>query len=68
MKNMSEREDNELYDRLYCFFKNLFSEKGLLKDVQLIVIDKELPTVFKDTNIECKHLTNEAPLIPYLNK
>lgn len=68
MKNMSEREDNELYDRLYRFFNNLFSEKGLLKDVQLIVIDKELPTVFQDTSVVCKHLTNEMPLIPYLNK
>lgn len=68
MKNMSEREDNELYDRLYCFFNNLFSENGILKDVQLIVIDKELPTVFQDTNVVCKHLTNEMPLIPYLNK
>lgn len=68
MKNMSEREDNELYDRLYCFFNNLFAENGLLKDVQLIVIDKELPTIFQDTNVVCKHLTNEMPLIPYLNK
>ena len=68
MKNISEREDNELYDRLYSFFNNLFAEGGLLKDVQLIIIDKELPQILKNENVVFKHLTNEKPLIPYLNK
>lgn len=68
MKNMSEREDSELYERLYCYFNNLFSDKGLLCDAQLIIIDKEIPDVFQNTNVLCKHLTNDKPLIPYLIK
>lgn len=64
MKNISEREDKELYENLYLFFDELFSDNGKLHEVQLILVDKELPQVFKSKDVMCKHMTNEEPLIP----
>lgn len=66
MKNISEREDRELYENLYRFFVKLFTEGGKLEKVQLIIVDKELPQVFQGKEIMCKHITKEEPLIPYL--
>lgn len=64
MKNISEREDKELYENLYLFFDKLFTDNGKLHEVQLILVDKELPQVFKSKDVMCKHMTNEEPLIP----
>lgn len=66
MKNISEREDRELYENLYRFFIKLFTKGGKLETVQLIIVDKELPQVFHGKEIMCKHITKEEPLIPYL--
>lgn len=68
MKNISEREDRVLYENLYRFFVELFSDGGKLEKVQLIVVDKELPLILKGKNIMCKHMTNEEPLISYLKE
>ncbi len=64
MKNMSEREDKELYENLYRFFVNLFEVGGRLENYQLIVVDKERPQIFIDNNIMCKHFSIQEPLIP----
>lgn len=66
MKNISEREDKELYENLYRFFAKLFTAGGKLEKIQLIIVDKELPQVFEGKDIMCKHITKEEPLIPYL--
>ena len=66
MKNISEREDKELYENLYRFFAKLFTTGGKLEKIQLIIVDKELPQVFERKDIMCKHMTKEEPLIPYL--
>ena len=68
MKNMSEREDRILYENLYLFFSKLFSAGGRLEKMQLIVVDKELPQIFRGKEIMCKHMTNEKPLLPFLKK
>lgn len=68
MKNISEREDDKLYFNLYKFFLELFSDGGKLEKTQLIIVDKELPSVFKDESIMSKHFTNKKPLIPYLEE
>lgn len=66
MKNISEREDRELYENLYRFFVKLFTAGGKLEEMQLIIVDKELPQVFEGKDVMCKHITKEEPLIPYL--
>lgn len=68
MKNISEREDKELYENLYLFFEKLFTNRGKLHEVQLIIVDKELPQVFNTEDLMCKHMTNEEPLIPYVKE
>lgn len=64
MKNISERIDNHLHAKLYRYFYELFSKGGALNGVQLIIIDKEIPDIFKRNNIACKMFTKESPLIP----
>lgn len=64
MKNISEREDKELYENLYLFFDKLFTDNGKLHEVQLILVDKELPQAFENKDVMCKHMTNAEPLIP----
>lgn len=68
MKNISEREDRELYDNLYRFFIKLFSDGGELEKIQLIIVDKEFPSIFQEKEIMCKHITNAEPLIPYFKE
>lgn len=65
MKNISEREDSRLYENLYRFFWELFADGGKLADIQLIIVDKELPRILQGKNIMCKHMTNDKPLIPF---
>lgn len=64
MKNMSEREDIQLYTNLYRCFLEFFGEDGILSDSQLILVDKEMPTLFKEAGIQCKHFSVEEPLLP----
>lgn len=64
MKNISEREDIQLYNNLYRCFLEVFGKDGILSDSQLILVDKELPILFKDAGIQCKHFTVEEPLLP----
>ena len=64
MKNISEREDIQLYNNLYRCFLEIFGEDGILSDSQLILVDKELPTLFKEAGIQCKHFSVEEPLLP----
>ena len=65
MKNISEREDKELFENLYKFFYKLFSSKGVLCNEQLIIVDKEKSAVFSEKDIMVKHYTSENPLINY---
>lgn len=64
MKNISEREDFQLYSNLYRYFLEVFGEDGILSDSQLILVDKELPALFKEAGIHCKHFSVEEPLLP----
>lgn len=64
MKNISERIDKSLYTKLYDYFYKSFSNGGTLEGVQLIMIDKELPKIFRDNGVSHKIYTRESPLIP----
>lgn len=68
MKNISEREDRVLFENLYHYFITLFSYGGKLENIQLIIVDKELPQVFEENEIMYKHITNNEPLIPKLDE
>lgn len=65
MKNISEREDIQLYSNLYRCFLEFFGDDGILSASQLILVDKELPTLFKESGIQCKHFSVEEPLLPH---
>ena len=65
MKNISEREDVELYNALFRLLLDLFSDSGELESTQLIIVDKELHPYFEHEGITQYHLTNEHPLIPF---
>lgn len=64
MKNISERLDKKIFIKLYEYFYYLFSKGGDLYGVQLIIIDKEAPEIFKAHGISCRIFTKEEPLIP----
>lgn len=64
MKNISERIDKDIYIKLYEYFYRLFSKGGALYGIQLIIIDKEAPEVFKKNNVTCRMFTKEKPLVP----
>lgn len=64
MKNISERIDKRMCNKLYSYLYRLFSRGGALYGVQLIVVDKELPEEFKNNDVIYKMLTKESPLIP----
>ena len=65
MKNISEREDVELYNALFKLLHDLFSAGGELESTQLIIVDKELHPYFANKDITQYHLTSEKPLIPF---
>lgn len=65
MKNISEREDVELYNSLFSLLLNLFSRGGQLETTQLILVDKELHPYFCKEDITQYHFTKENPLIPF---
>jgi hypothetical protein len=67
MKNISEREDRELFDNLYKFFNNVFSKDGMLPETQLIIVDKELSEVLHKDNVMVKRFSVENPLFPGFN-
>lgn len=67
MKNISEREDRELFDNLYKFFNDVFSKDGMLPDTQLIIVDKELSEVLHKDNVMVKRFSVENPLFPGFN-
>lgn len=64
MKNISERIDEKIYMNLYNYFYRLFSKGGKLFGIQLIIIDKEQPEIFKEKGVVCRMLTKQNPLIP----
>ena len=64
MKNMSERQDKEMHEKLYKFFVDLFNDGGDLEKYQLVLVDKEQPKIFLENNIYCKHFSTSNPLIP----
>ncbi len=66
MKNISEREDFLLCEKLYGFFKKLFETGGELSSEQLIIVDKEFPQVFANSNVAVKKFSAQNPLIPFL--
>lgn len=63
MKNISERIDKKIFTDLYKYLFNLFSVGGELYGTQLIVIDKEIPSIFEKNNTYCKMFTKDNPLI-----
>ena len=65
MKNISEREDVELYNALFQLLFDLFSAGGELESTQLIIVDKELHPYFSNMDVTQYHLTSEQPLMPF---
>ena len=65
MKNISEREDIELYNSLFKLLLDLFRQGGELEDTQLIVVDKELHPFLSGNHTTQYHFTREKPLIPF---
>jgi len=65
MKNISEREDANLYNGLFTLLFNLFKSGGELDNIQLIIVDKELHPLFDKDDITQYHFTNDKPLIPF---
>lgn len=68
MKNISEREDVDLYNNLFELLGDTFSDGGVLSKTQLIIIDKELHPYFHTPEVSKYHLSHEEPLLPYGNK
>ena len=65
MKNISEREDVELYNALFRLLQDLFLAGGELESMQLIIVDKELHPYFSNNDVTQYHLTGKQPLIPF---
>lgn len=69
MKNVSERENRELFSDFYSMVYELAA--GELRDTQFVLIDKEFFPVPEGLNLEVfnRHMApgsrNESPLIPY---
>ena len=51
MKNISERTDSLIYDRLYSYIYDVFGGQGRLNKTQLIIVDKEFPAAFDGKEI-----------------
>ena len=66
MKNISERENREAFESFYKFVYDIMSNE--LKDMQLIIIDKELYSPDKEVKIDVlsKHMTPDDPTHPGL--
>ncbi|MBZ9688442.1 AAA family ATPase [Clostridium estertheticum] len=66
MKNISERENKEVFESFYKFVYEIMSDE--LKDMQLIIIDKELYPPDTDVKIDIlsKHMTPDDPEHPGL--
>ncbi|WP_369381548.1 AAA family ATPase [Lysinibacillus fusiformis] len=71
MKNISERENEDIFKGFYSFLYKLAENE--LKDFQFILVDKEYypidEKIYKKIDIKIKHMTpddpNYLPLIPY---
>lgn len=69
MKNVSERENRELFQAFYSMVYELAADE--LKDTQFILIDKELFPVPEETEItiRSRHMApgsrEDPPLVPY---
>jgi hypothetical protein len=66
MKNISERENREAFESFYEFVYDIMSKE--LKDMQLIIIDKELYEPNEEIKIDIlsKHMTPDDPEHPGL--
>jgi outer membrane murein-binding lipoprotein Lpp len=66
MKNISERENRESFESFYNFIYDIMSNE--LKDMQLIIIDKEFypPDENVNLNLLSKHMTPDDPKNPGL--
>lgn len=66
MKNISERENKEAFESFYKFVYGIMSNE--LKDMQLIIIDKELypPDINVKINVLSKHMAPDDPAYPGL--
>lgn len=66
MKNISERENREAFESFYKFVYDIMSNE--LKDMQLIIIDKELYPPNEEIKIDIlsKHMTPDDPEHPGL--
>ena len=62
MKNISEREDKELFDNFYLYLLKLSETK--LSDTQMIIIDKEKNNIITDNNANIISISKEHPLFP----
>ncbi|UUZ62587.1 hypothetical protein LP417_21825 [Polaromonas sp. P1-6] len=71
MKNVSERENRELFQAFYSLVYELAA--GELKDTQLILIDKEMFPVPEgiEVTVRSRHMApgsrENPPLVPYYN-
>ena len=66
MKNISERENKDIFKKFYEFLYEMAS--GELKDLQMIIVDKEYyePTSEYSNIIHSKHMTPDDPDYPPL--
>lgn len=66
MKNISERENKDIFESFYKYIYNILQNE--LKDLQLIIIDKEFyaPDKSYKLDILSKHMTNDNPQYPGL--
>lgn len=67
MKNISERENIDVFESFYKFIYKIMSTE--LKDMQLIIIDKEFYPADNYTGqkeIIIKHMTPDNPELPGL--
>lgn len=62
MKNISEREDQELFDNFYKYIIAL--SKTHLISTQMIIIDKEKNNIIENEQINIILITKEHPLFP----
>lgn len=62
MKNISEREDKELFDNFYKYLLELSTTT--LSNTQLIIIDKERNGIINNDNSNVISISKEHPLFP----
>lgn len=61
-KNISEREDKELFNHLYTYMLEVF--RSTLSDTQVIIVDKERNDILASSGVAILPFSKESPLFP----